>query len=232
VPTIVILFALISSVEAACPGGYTYCDGTSGIAADYCTVNGAGDVVTCDLHANLGGNNTEAWFITPTDTTFRAWGTGADGNNFCCELTVDNGCDGAEVSITIHGTDAIDDIHLHYVADDLDCATAIITTSSSADTINGSESDNAYYNESLRGEDGDDTIHGHTCDDDIQGGPDGDTLLGGEGDDIINGGTGVDWIKGESGDDWLEGGDGADSICGGPDSDQIYGNADSDMKLS
>jgi Ca2+-binding RTX toxin-like protein len=74
---------------------------------------------------------------------------------------------------------------------------------------------NADYDNSLYGDDGNDTIYGNAGADLIQGG---------RGNDSLHGGTGADKIYGNSGNDLLHGDAGADVLSGGPGNDRVYQN--------
>ena len=78
---------------------------------------------------------------------------------------------------------------------------AIVRGGTGADTIYGL--DNAWSYESLRGDEGNDTIYGRAG---------WDTIYGGAGDDFIYGGSGRDKLVGGEGDDELTGGSGADTF--------------------
>ena len=73
-----------------------------------------------------------------------------------------------------------------------------------------------------------DFIDGGTGDDSIFGNEGNDTLLGGGGADTVYGGDGNDTIDGSSGADSLFGGDGNDSIDGGTQADTIFAGAGDD----
>ncbi|WP_339129926.1 calcium-binding protein [Streptomyces sp. f51] len=85
------------------------------------------------------------------------------------------------------------------------------------DVLSGgvSEADGSYVDQdnSLYGDDGNDTIHGNAGADLIQGG---------RGDDRLYGDAGNDRIYGNSGNDLLHGGSGSDTLSGGPGTDRVY----------
>ncbi|MET7981361.1 calcium-binding protein [Streptomyces sp. NPDC005281] len=85
------------------------------------------------------------------------------------------------------------------------------------DVLSGdvSEADGSYvdYDNSLYGDDGNDTIYGNAGADLIQGG---------RGNDRLYGGSGNDKIYGNSGNDLLHGGPGTDTLSGGPGTDHVY----------
>ncbi len=95
----------------------------------------------------------------------------------------------------------------------------------------------SYGNDSLIGNDGNDSLIGSYGNDTIDGGSgrdsifgnDGhDTLIGGSGRDSIFGNDGHDDIYGGSGNDTLRGGSGLDIILGNDGNDDIYGNDGND----
>ena len=90
---------------------------------------------------------------------------------------------------------------------------------------------------SLTGGEGQDTLTGNDGNNTIDGGPGSDQEIGNGGDDTLNGGGGADQIWGGDGNDRISGGTGADSISGGngrdiiegdTGADQIWGDADND----
>ncbi|MER5395617.1 calcium-binding protein [Streptomyces sp. NPDC002599] len=87
------------------------------------------------------------------------------------------------------------------------------------DVLSGgvSEADGSYvdYDNSLFGDDGNDTIHGNAGADLIQGG---------RGNDRLYGDSGKDKIYGNSGNDLLHGGSGTDTLSGGPGTDRVFQN--------
>ncbi len=100
------------------------------------------------------------------------------------------------------------------------------------DTIFGQDDD-----DSLFGGDGDDVLDGGIDDDMIQGGDGNDVVIGGQGDDSLTGndgndtvvgGDGADIVRGGTGDDDLTGDDGMDMLFGGAGNDTIDGGDDDD----
>ncbi len=75
------------------------------------------------------------------------------------------------------------------------------------DTLNGNDG-----NDTILAGGGDDLIDGAVGDDSLEGGGGMDTLISGEGDDTIDGGFGDDDVTGEEGDNTLGGGNGNDTI--------------------
>ena len=245
---------LTREAQAACPGTFSGrdCNGTSGGAV----CSGSGASVTCDLGVS-GDSSANAKFVSPTHTEFRAYGYEGDGEPFCCEITVDDGCSGQLSALTIYGTSSADVIDLNDTNPDpvlhLECFHAKVYGLEQDDTITGSNS--TYNEDELHGDDDDDTIYGaigadlifgEAGVDDLHGGPDDDYIWGGSETDYLYGDIGADYLYGEGGDDFVKGGDGADhiygddnddEICGqwgddvldgGPDDDGVWGGPDSD----
>ena len=80
----------------------------------------------------------------------------------------------------------------------------------------------------LYGNNGNDVIYGQDGNDYINGGGDNDTIYGGDGFDKIEGGAGIDNIYGENDNDTLYGDSGNDNIYGGNNDDFIDGGQDND----
>jgi Ca2+-binding RTX toxin-like protein len=217
------------SALAACPGDFLglACNGDTG--GDVCTRVDA-NTIECDLAAGITiDSNTTSFYVSPSNTTFRAYGYEGDGEAFCCELgSLTDGCTNNPIDIEIVGTDFEDTIKLENVilSEYLDCSTTVVKADASDDEIVGSPStDN---NDWLYGEDDSDVIRGQDGDDYIDGG-DGDDWLSGQGHaDTIVGGWGADHIKGGAGDDDLSGDGGNDAICGGVGDDDLFGGDDDD----
>ena len=99
-----------------------------------------------------------------------------------------------------------------------DCTQQVLRRShdggSGNDTICGNERDNT-----IDGKAGDDTIFGFAGKDTIIGGDGDDDLYGGEDNDTLEGGEGRDDLYGEAGDDTLRGGMNSDSLDGGEGTD-------------
>jgi Ca2+-binding RTX toxin-like protein len=217
------------SALAACPGDFLglACNGDTG--GDVCTRVDA-NTIECDLAAGITiDSNTTSFYVSPSNTTFRAYGYEGDGEAFCCELgSLTDGCTNNPIDIEIVGTDFEDTIKLENVilSEYLDCSTTVVKADASDDEIVGSPStDN---NDWLYGEDDSDVIRGQDGDDYIDGG-DGDDWLSGQGHaDTIVGGWGADHIKGGAGDDDLFGDGGGDSMCGGVGDDALSGGDDGD----
>src|SRR5262245_46062201 len=110
------------------------------------------------------------------------------------------------------------------------------------DTMTGDDHDNTFYggngDDTLTGHYGDDTLYGGDGDDTLSGGQpstasdhdDGnDVLYGGGGDDILYGGGGVNILEGGDGNDILYSGDGDDILTGGAGADTLMGGAGADV---
>ncbi|EDZ91629.1 Hemolysin-type calcium-binding region [Limnospira maxima CS-328] len=83
-------------------------------------------------------------------------------------------------------------------------------------------------NDTLVGDQFDQTLDGGTGNDSILGGSGNDTLLGGPGDDILFGGPGNDLLYGGADNDILYGGKGDDFLSGDDGDDTLFGNAGND----
>ncbi len=83
--------------------------------------------------------------------------------------------------------------------------------------------------DSVDGGDGVDVILGDQGDDTLDGGGDTDLILGGVGDDEIDGGEGDDILDGEDGDDLIDGGAGDDIAFGEAGEDTITGGEGNDL---
>ena len=88
--------------QAACPGIYAglYCDGG---AANLICVRVSSTRIDCDLKANGDSLDTTSYYLSPSSTSFRAYGSDANGDDFCCEYTVDDECDGNGIVVNIDG---------------------------------------------------------------------------------------------------------------------------------
>lgn len=237
-------------VWAACPGPFAgkQCDGSDSSAlTNICsTSGGTPSQVVCDLGYNGETSATDATFVMPTHTSFRAYGTDGNGGAFCCEFAVTDGCSGQPITATVYGTTLVDDISLKDPSYDMTCGTTFVYGDDSGDTIVGSRDGSNI--DILYGESGADVVKGNAGNDVCYGGDDEDLVWGDEGADFLYGGDGWDQLSGGDGDDYVYGGDGtstgdnsksdilggsgvdhlyggpyADIICGGPDSDVIYG---------
>ncbi|MET0113287.1 MAG: calcium-binding protein [Limnospira maxima] len=83
-------------------------------------------------------------------------------------------------------------------------------------------------NDTLVGDQFDQTLDGGTGNDSILGGSGNDTLLGGPGDDTLFGGLGDDLLQAGSGDNILDGGPGNDTLLGGIGNDSLFGGEGND----
>ncbi len=101
------------------------------------------------------------------------------------------------------------------------------------DGISGNQGNDIIYggvgNDTMNGGHGDDRIYGSTGSDNIFGGPGNDQLHGQAWGDYIEGGTGDDLIWGHQGVDELYGQAGEDTIRGGNQGDEIWGGPDRDI---
>ena len=183
-----------SLAEAACPGIYSTATCNGGTGGDVCWKVNATTVV-CDLgiEDDTYGSNIKA--VSPSNTTFRAFGEEGDGESFCCEFTnLTDGCSANPISITITGTEEQDTVDLNDTAAglSLDCSVTVVDTEDEVDTITGSNSTTNY--DYLYGGSYGDTIHGANGDDHIYGESGDDTLYGDDDDDYIYGDLGNDNI--------------------------------------
>ncbi|UQZ88093.1 hypothetical protein C4J81_02250 [Deltaproteobacteria bacterium Smac51] len=99
-------------------------------------------------------------------------------------------------------------------------------------TLVGDERDNSLIGGALSdiiyGNDGNDTIHGMNGDDILYGNKGDDIIYGDNGNDILYGNEGDDTLYGGAGDDILDGGEGNDTLYGGENNDVIYGREGDD----
>ena len=175
-----------------------------------------------------------------------------DGESVAMTLTDSGGIDTIDVSYS--GADQRVDLAAEAFSDvggligNLGIARGTVienaTTGAGNDTLLGQEADNTLSagdgNDSLVGNDGDDTLFGGAGDDTMHGGNDKDSLRGGEGADRLYGGSSADRLYGEGGDDLIDagssgdrvyGGEGDDTIDGGSSADTLYGGAGVDSIL-
>lgn len=234
--------------QAACPGVFAgqECDGdSSATLTPICSTSGAVSQVVCDLGYNGETAPPEANFVQPTHTTFRAYGFDGNGDKFCCELAVSDGCTGQPITTTVYGTTDIDNILLtDGLADqDMTCGFSYVYGDDSGDTIVGSRATTNV--DLLFGEAGDDVIHALAGNDMLYGGDNEDILFGDDGIDYVygeddwdrmDGGNGADWMYGDDGTgtgpdgkNAMRGGPGVDHMYGGPYTDGICGDQDLDV---
>lgn len=206
---------------AACPSPFNglQCDGDPAAAewpACGVTTVGSISVITCDLGLDGETTATAAKFVSPTATTFRAYGVAGDGESFCCELSVQDGCANQRNTLYVHGTTQQDALDLYDSAQsqDMDCSNSYVYGDADDDTISGSRLTTNY--DQLFGEDDDDTIYGLGGGDVIHGGDsfNGDVLHGNDGADTIYGDEGEDFIYGDDGPDYCSGDDGSGTLAG------------------
>ncbi|MFV0301987.1 MAG: Hint domain-containing protein [Paracoccus sp. (in: a-proteobacteria)] len=86
-----------------------------------------------------------------------------------------------------------------------------------------------FWDDSILGGAGLDTIYGEAGNDTIYGGGDDDSISGGIGNDSLLGDAGNDTILGDDGADYLDGGVGTDSLLGGLGNDTLLGGDASDI---
>jgi Ca2+-binding RTX toxin-like protein len=205
-----------TTAQAACPTAFsssTYtCSGTT--QGDICVKNSATDVdcnlVGLDLY-DTATQGAIAYFVSPSRTSFDAYGWDGQGEKFCCEITgLTNGCISNPIDVDIAGTDYDDTLKLVDIIQStaLDCATTNLKGGLDGDDLTGSS--NTTNHDYLWGEEGSDVIRGL------------------EGNDVIYGEDGDDYLYGNAGADYIYGGDGIDHIKGGPDADFLYGDGDED----
>lgn len=221
-----------SSASAACPGIYANATCPS-VQNAHCTSSDYKHV-SCTMGNGGGTVAVNAHFVSPTTTSFRAYGNDDQGNLFCCEFSgLYNGCSDNPrqwTQIVIYGSDDVEntlDLNDFTAGQNLQCGLTSVIGGSLDDTIVGS--DNASDVDYLAGMDGADLIHGRAGDDDIEGGDGNDRIYGDDGDDIIDGGVGLDQVKGGYGVDLIYGGSDADNICGGPGADVLHGEDGNDL---
>ena len=233
-PSALLILSLVPDIAvAACPGAYggKACNGGTG--ADICQFTTTS--ISCDLDGTAGAAGGDGYYFSPSNTSFRGFGTDASGEAYCCEYaSLVDGCGAGNgpVTATFDGTDLVDTIKLQYSTDDLKCATATVTGDSYPDDIHGSRTDATTYSETLYGGGGDDMMSGYAGDDVFYGGSGADTIWAGTGDDFIYGETGADKVKGDEGNDFIYGGTEDDQLCGGPDEDYIEGGDGDDTSFS
>lgn len=255
------LVALCSgpSTAIACDSAYTGYSCDNG-GSNICTMIGTDWV--CDLARNGATSGGELRMVFSDslcqgDNDYCAWGTDASGSPFCCSI---EGEAATPTKAVIIGSDNNDSIYLTYSTYNLDNYDTsgqfdgVVLAGEGDDTIEGSSSASAYYEDRLSGGPGVDSIEGHAGadflegegmgdglfggagddyisggdgEDQIGGGPDNDQILGGPDDDIVDGGSGQDAIYGGTGDDWMLGGSGNDSMYGEAGSDVLCGETDS-----
>lgn len=196
---------------AACPTGYNIngCNSMCTQASSYS--------VSCDLGASAGSGNVDAWAVSPTGTTLRAWGTDESAAPWCCEFTVV----GCQATFTITGTPQIDTVDLNYGGLHSTVGTWVYGGAGNDILL---ASNDASCTSHLYGDAGDDQLTGFAGNDELYGGDDDDTINAGDGDDNIYGEDGTDHVNGQGGIDYIEmGTGGADLAKGGDGPDLIIG---------
>jgi hypothetical protein len=106
------------------------------------------------------------------------------------------------------------------------------STPGADDTLNGDQGNDSIVgsvgNDTVNGGPGNDVINGGSGDDTLNGGPGNDVIDGGAGNDVINGGPGNDTLNGDDGNDVVNGDQGNDNINGGPGNDSLNGDQGND----
>ena len=147
--------------------------------------------------------------------------------------------DGQADNDTISAADAnIGDVRLRLFGGD---GNDTITGSRNNDTINGDDGDDSLIgglgndlfnggdgNDTMAGDGGNDTLLGNTGNDSVQGGDGNDFVLGNLGNDTLGGDDGNDTLSGGFGDDVLNGNSGDDLLAGNQDNDKLLGGSGSD----
>lgn len=88
-----------------------------------------------------------------------------------------------------------------------------------------------FGDDSMRGDEGRNTMFGGFGDDTMDGEGGSDRLDGGAGDDSMHGGTGSDKMFGSYGDDTMYGDSGSDDLHGGTGDDRMYGGSGRDYMV-
>jgi serralysin len=199
---------------------------------------GANDLVYSSSSTYALTDNVENLSLTDPSTSLidRAIsGTGNSLDNIITGNTQDNVLDGKEGNDTLYG-DTGNDMLIGGIGADLmdggaDSDTASYVTSFSAVTINlatgqssGGDADGDRFIsiENLEGSGYQDSLTGDNQDNTLWGRGDDDILIGLDGIDSLYGGDGDDRIEGNEGDDNLYGEDGTDTLIGGIGNDNYY----------
>lgn len=224
------MFALTASPLAFaaggdCPATFDSDDCDVGLATDACFTgtDAEGEFLRCDFRSAGAATNATLVLGYHGASRYSAWGD-VGGTKFCCAY--DDTTGGYE-QIKILGSDSGDTLKFtHNGTYDLAAYNATLSYGTidggnGADTVIGSNTSAASYQESLYGGADGDTISAGGGDDMLDGEGGGDTLLGGSGvdtmrggieDDIMLGGTGNDIMDGDAGHDVMSGGDGNDTM--------------------
>ena len=186
-----------------------------------------------DLDTVYGGAGNDTIFTGDDDDRI----FGRDGNDY-----IDGGFDddslygnsGFDTLIGGEGNDSMDGGRgndLMFGGLDLSFSDAINIPNDAGDLRPDNNADfmvGGYGNDTIYGQDDDDTISGDQGDDLIYGGVDNDWMQGSDGADTIFGGHGDDFADGGTGDDVLDGGIGNDVLAGGLGDDEGYGGDGND----
>jgi Ca2+-binding RTX toxin-like protein len=180
---------------------------------------------------------------------------GGDGNDYLDDQTIGNTLNGGSGNDTIiggigsqiNGGTGYDSLVLNYFGN-----TAKITLDSigggfgidgtiiqniEAFVLAGSNGNDfvdasaAVYNNTIYGNDGDDTFLGGSVNDYLYGGSGLDLLVGGAGNDYLFGNEGNDSLDGNDGSDFIYGDTGEDSLNGGIGDDNLFGEDGNDLLI-
>jgi Ca2+-binding RTX toxin-like protein len=180
---------------------------------------------------------------------------GGDGNDYLDDQTIGNTLNGGSGNDTIiggigsqiNGGTGYDSLVLNYFGN-----TARITLDSigggfgidgtiiqniEAFVLAGSNGNDfvdasaAIYNNTIYGNDGDDTFLGGSVNDYLYGGSGLDLLVGGAGNDYLFGNEGNDSLDGNDGGDFIYGDKGEDSLNGGIGDDNLFGEDGNDLLI-
>ena len=225
------------------------------------TCQEVGGTWTCDVSGAAAGAT--AFAVEDFDTTtgtYEAWGN-VGGTLFCCQYTEEDTNNPVIDDVVITGSVYGDQLKFNWFSNAYNLQPTVsghaingtIDAGAGDDTVKGSASTSANYDEYLNGDAGEDSINGHAGDDNITGGAGDDTLIGaagddvidgdggadtmfgtggvdvmvgGEGDDVMSGGVGDDTMDGKNGDDRMSGGDGDDTMDGGLGDDSLCGDSE------
>lgn len=217
--------AYSSSASAACPGSFVLSP-TLGI----CTTSDGGYTVNCDVGKFGDSMDSVGWFVETSSTTFIAYGFDANGDDYCDQITVQDGCAGNPITLSITGGGQSDEINLVDTVSgyDMDCSNSTVHAQDGDDYIKGSPNA-TYQHDYLYGDENDDAIWGYEGNDYLNGGYGSDHIKAGAGADTIYGENGNDYLCGEADGDTLYGGDGDDRVFGGTGVD--YNNGDGGVNV-
>ncbi len=130
-------------------------------------------------------------------------------------------------TINVLGGSADDVITINSIAD-VRALVLNIDGQADNDTITAVDANIGDVRLRLNGGNGNDTITGSRDNDTINGDNGDDSLIGGLGNDLVDGGEGDDTMAGDGGNDSLLGNTGNDSVAGGDGDDLVFGNLGND----